>query len=130
MIKAGYETLVEAGYQPEVAYFVCLHEIKQIVDFIVEGGLANMRRNISSLAEYGDYTRGTRIVTNTTRVEMCKILNEIQTGQFAHEFVQENLSGKAVFKAMRNRETEHSIEKVGRVLRLMLKGDSARLTDN
>ena len=119
LIKAGYETLVDAGYQPELAYFECLHEVKLIVDLIVEGGLAKMRHSISNTAEYGDYTRGPRIVTDQTKAEMHQILTEIQTGQFAKEFVLENLSGKAGFTAMRRREAEHSIEEVGQDLRAM-----------
>jgi ketol-acid reductoisomerase len=119
LIKAGFETLVAAGYQPELAYFECLHEVKLIVDLIVEGGLAKMRDSISNTAEYGDYTRGPRIVTDETRSEMRKILNEIQTGQFAREFVLENMSGKAGFTAMRRREAEHPIEEVGKDLRAM-----------
>lgn len=119
LIKAGFETLVEAGYQPELAYFECLHEVKLIVDLIVEGGLAKMRDSISNTAEYGDLTRGPRIVTAETRAEMRKILREIQTGQFAREFVLENQSGKAGFMAMRRREAEHPIEAVGKDLRAM-----------
>jgi ketol-acid reductoisomerase len=119
LIKAGFETLVEAGYQPELAYFECLHEVKLIVDLIVEGGLAKMRDSISNTAEYGDLTRGPRIVTDETRAEMRKILTEIQTGQFAREFVLENQSGKAGFTAMRRREAEHQIEEVGANLRAM-----------
>lgn len=119
LIKAGFETLVEAGYQPELAYFECLHEVKLIVDLIVEGGLAKMRDSISNTAEYGDLTRGPRIVTDATRVEMKKILNEIQTGQFAREFVLENQAGKPGFTAMRRREAEHPIEEVGKDLRAM-----------
>jgi len=119
LIKAGFETLVEAGYQPELAYFECMHEVKLIVDLIVEGGLAKMRDSISNTAEYGDYTRGPRIVTEATRAEMRKILSEIQTGQFAREFVLENMSGKAGFTAMRRREAEHAIEEVGKDLRSM-----------
>ncbi len=119
LIKAGFETLVEAGYQPELAYFECLHEVKLIVDLIVEGGLAKMRDSISNTAEYGDLTRGPRIVTDQTRTEMRKILNEIQTGQFAREFVLENQSGKPGFTAMRRREAEHPIEEVGKDLRSM-----------
>jgi len=119
LIKAGFETLVGAGYQPELAYFECLHEVKLIVDLVVEGGLANMRDSISNTAEYGDYTRGPRIITDETRAEMRKILNEIQTGQFAREFVLENMSGKAGFTAMRRREAEHPIEEVGKDLRAM-----------
>jgi ketol-acid reductoisomerase len=119
LIKSGFETLVEAGYQPELAYFECLHEVKLIVDLIVEGGLATMRDSISNTAEYGDLTRGPRIVTDATRAEMRKILNEIQTGQFAREFVLENQSGKPGFTAMRRREAEHPIEEVGKDLRAM-----------
>jgi ketol-acid reductoisomerase len=119
LIKAGFETLVEAGYQPELAYFECLHEVKLIVDLVVEGGLAKMRDSISNTAEYGDYTRGPRIVTADTKAEMKKILSEIQTGQFAREFVLENISGKAGFTAMRRREAEHPIEDVGKDLRAM-----------
>ena len=119
LIKSGFETLVEAGYQPEVAYFECLHEVKLIVDLIVEGGLAKMRDSISNTAEYGDFTRGPRIVNDQTRAEMRKILYEIQTGQFAREFVLENQSGKPGFTAMRRREAEHPIEAVGKDLRAM-----------
>ena len=119
LIKSGFETLVEAGYQPELAYFECLHEVKLIVDLIVEGGLAKMRDSISNTAEYGDLTRGPRIVTDDTRQEMRQILKEIQSGQFAREFVLENQSGKAGFVAMRRQEAEHSIEEVGKDLRAM-----------
>lgn len=119
LIKAGFETLVEAGYQPELAYFECLHEVKLIVDLIVEGGLAKMRDSISNTAEYGDLTRGPRIVTDATRAEMRQILLEIQTGQFAREFVLENQAGKPGFTAMRRREAEHPIEEVGKDLRAM-----------
>ncbi|RMF27734.1 MAG: ketol-acid reductoisomerase [Cyanobacteria bacterium J083] len=119
LIKAGFETLVEAGYQPELAYFECLHEVKLIVDLIVEGGLAKMRDSISNTAEYGDLTRGPRVVTEQTRAEMRKILSEIQTGQFAREFVLENQSGKPGFTAMRRQEAEHPIEEVGKDLRAM-----------
>ncbi|HYW18835.1 MAG TPA: ketol-acid reductoisomerase [Nodularia sp. (in: cyanobacteria)] len=119
LIKAGFETLVEAGYQPELAYFECLHEVKLIVDLVVEGGLAQMRDSISNTAEYGDYTRGPRIVNDTTKAEMKKILSEIQSGQFAREFVLENQSGKPGFTAMRRQEAEHPIEEVGKDLRAM-----------
>lgn len=119
LIKAGFDTLVEAGYQPELAYFECLHEVKLIVDLIVEGGLAKMRDSISNTAEYGDLTRGPRIVTEETRAEMRKILREIQTGQFAREFVLENQAGKPGFTAMRRRESEELIEEVGKDLRAM-----------
>ncbi|MEH2183481.1 ketol-acid reductoisomerase [Nostoc sp.] len=119
LIKTGFETLVEAGYQPELAYFECLHEVKLIVDLVVEGGLAKMRDSISNTAEYGDYTRGPRIVTEQTKAEMQKILSEIQSGQFAREFVLENQSGKPGFTAMRRKEAEHKIEEVGKDLRAM-----------
>jgi len=119
LIKAGFETLVNAGYQPELAYFECLHEVKLIVDLIVEGGLAKMRDSISNTAEYGDLTRGPRIVTDATRLEMKKILSEIQSGQFAREFVLENQAGKPGFIAMRRQEAEHPIEEVGKDLRAM-----------
>lgn len=119
LIKAGFETLVEAGYQPELAYFECMHEVKLIVDLMVEGGLAKMRDSISNTAEYGDYTRGPRIVDDRTKAEMRRVLYEIQTGQFAKEFVLENMSGKAGFTATRRRESEHAIEEVGKDLRAM-----------
>ncbi len=119
LIKAGFETLVEAGYQPELAYFECLHEVKLIVDLVVEGGLAKMRDSISNTAEYGDYTRGPRIVNDQTKAEMRKILKEIQSGQFARDFVTENQTGKPGFTAMRRQESEHRIEEVGKDLRAM-----------
>ncbi|MDJ0734141.1 MAG: ketol-acid reductoisomerase [Nostocaceae cyanobacterium] len=119
LIKAGFETLVEAGYQPELAYFECLHEVKLIVDLVVEGGLATMRDSISNTAEYGDYTRGPRIVNEQTKAEMKKVLSEIQSGQFAREFVLENQAGKPGFTAMRRQEAEHPIEEVGKDLRAM-----------
>ncbi|HEX9464469.1 MAG TPA: ketol-acid reductoisomerase [Alphaproteobacteria bacterium] len=120
LIMAGYETLVEAGYAPEMAYFECLHEVKLIVDLIYEGGLANMRYSISNTAEYGDYTRGPRIVTAETRAEMKRVLKEIQSGQFAKEWVLENAAGQPSFKAMRKRNAEHEIEEVGAKLRGMM----------
>ena len=119
LIKAGFETLVEAGYQPELAYFECLHEVKLIVDLVVEGGVAQMRDSISNTAEYGDYTRGPRIVNDQTKAEMRKILSEIQSGQFAREFVLENQSGKPGFTSMRRQEAEHPVEEVGKDLRAM-----------
>ena len=119
LIKAGFETLVEAGYQPELAYFECMHEVKLIVDLIVEGGMTNMRHSISNTAEYGDYTRGPRLINEQTKAEMKKILSEIQSGQFAREFVLENLAGKPGFTAMRRQESEHQIEAVGKDLRAM-----------
>jgi ketol-acid reductoisomerase len=120
LIQAGFETLVEAGYAPEMAYFECLHEVKLIVDLIYEGGIANMRYSISNTAEYGDYTRGPRVVTDETKKEMKKILNEIQTGQFVRDFMQENAVGQPSFKAMRRRSAEHQIEEVGGKLRAMM----------
>lgn len=119
LIKAGFETLVDAGYQPELAYFECLHEVKLIVDLVVEGGLATMRDSISNTAEYGDYTRGPRIITDETRKAMRQVLSEIQSGQFAREFVLENQAGKPGFIAMRRQEAEHPIEVVGKDLRAM-----------
>jgi ketol-acid reductoisomerase len=120
LVKAGYETLVEAGYQPESAYFECLHELKLIVDLMYEGGLAWMRHSISDTAEYGDYTRGPRIVTEQTKQEMRRILKEIQTGQFAKEFILENQVGRPVFEKFREAEKTHPIEEVGKRLRDMM----------
>ncbi|MGE5203229.1 MAG: ketol-acid reductoisomerase [Acidobacteriota bacterium] len=120
LIMAGYETLVEAGYAPEMAYFECLHEVKLIVDLMYEGGIATMRYSISNTAEYGDYTRGPRIITDAVKAEMKKVLSEIQSGQFAKEWVLENTAGQASFKAMRRRSSEHDIEKVGEKLRAMM----------
>ena len=120
LAEAGFETLVEAGYAPEMAYFECLHELKLIVDLLYEGGMANMRYSISNTAEYGDITRGPRIVTDETRAEMRRILREIQTGSFAREFVLENKAGAPSLKAMRRRAQEHQIEKVGGQLRKMM----------
>ncbi|MBF0179082.1 MAG: ketol-acid reductoisomerase [Magnetococcales bacterium] len=120
LIQAGFETLVEAGYAPEMAYFECLHETKLIVDLIYEGGIANMRYSISNTAEYGDLTRGPRIITDETRKEMKKILGEIQTGDFAREWILENMAGRARFQALRRRGQEHPIEKLGEGLRAMM----------
>jgi ketol-acid reductoisomerase len=120
LIQAGFETLVEAGYAPEMAYFECLHEVKLIVDLIYEGGIANMRYSISNTAEYGDYTRGPRIVTDETKREMKRILDDIQSGRFARDWVQECNAGQPSFKAMRRRSAEHSIEEVGAKLRSMM----------
>ena len=117
LVKMGFETLVEAGYQPESAYFECLHELKLIVDLMYQGGLNYMRYSISNTAEYGDYTRGPRIVNEQTRVEMKKILSEIQTGQFAREWILENKAGQPGFKATKRREREHPVEQVGKRLR-------------
>ncbi|WP_297455334.1 ketol-acid reductoisomerase [Ferrovum sp.] len=120
LVQAGFETLVEAGYAPEMAYFECLHELKLIVDLMYEGGISNMRYSISNTAEYGDLTRGPRIITEDTRVEMRRILKEIQTGQFAKEFILENRAGAASMHAMRRLGEEHPIEKVGAQLREMM----------
>lgn len=120
LIKAGFDTLVEAGYQPEIAYFECLHELKLIIDLIYEGGIARMRYSISDTAEYGDLTRGKRIITEETRKEMKKILREIQEGKFALEWIMENQANRPTFNALRRIEQEHTIEKVGKVLRSMM----------
>jgi ketol-acid reductoisomerase len=120
LIKAGYETLVEAGYAPEMAYFECLHEVKLIVDLIYEGGIANMNYSISNTAEYGEYTRGPRVVTEETRAEMKRILADIQQGRFARDWVLENRAGQTSFKAMRRACAEHPIEQVGEKLRAMM----------
>ena len=120
LIKAGFETLVEAGYQPEMAYFECMHEVKLIVDLFYEGGLNYMRYSISNTAEFGDYTRGPRIVTDETKAEMKKILGEIQQGEFAREWLLENKANCPAFKAVRRKEREHPIEKVGADLRRMM----------
>jgi len=120
LAQAGFDTLVEAGYAPEMAYFECLHELKLIVDLMYEGGIANMRYSVSNTAEYGDLTRGPRIITEQTRAEMRQILKEIQTGEFAREFIMENLTGQATFKAKRRLGQEHLLEKVGEKLRDMM----------
>lgn len=120
LIRAGFETLVEAGYQPEIAYFECLHELKLIVDLIYEHGISGMRYSISETAEYGDVTRGKRIITEQTRAEMRKILQEIQSGEFAREWILENQAGKPVYHALTRREANHEIEVVGRKLRNMM----------
>ncbi|TDI64299.1 MAG: ketol-acid reductoisomerase, partial [Alphaproteobacteria bacterium] len=120
LIKAGFETLVEAGYAPEMAYFECLHEVKLIVDLIYEGGIANMRYSISNTAEYGDYTRGPRLIDDGVKARMKEILEEIQSGKFTKEWVLENRAGQPSFKAMRRREAAHPIEEVGETLRGMM----------
>ena len=120
LIKAGFETLVEAGYQPEVAYFECLHELKLIVDLIYKGGIAYMRNSISETAKYGDYTRGPRIVTDAVYDEMGEILAEIQDGRFAREWILENQAGRPVYNALKRMESEHLIEEVGAELREMM----------
>ncbi|MCX7970984.1 MAG: ketol-acid reductoisomerase [Negativicutes bacterium] len=120
LVKAGFETLVEAGYQPEIAYFECLHELKLIVDLMYEGGLAAMRHSISDTAEYGDYSRGPRVVTEATKQEMRKILGEIQDGRFAREWILENQANRPYFRAMQRLEAQHPIERVGAELRKMM----------
>ncbi len=120
LIKAGFDTLVEAGYQPEIAYFECLHELKLIVDLIYEGGIANMRYSISDTAEYGDFTRGSRIITEDTRDEMWDILDEIRSGEFAREWILENQAGRPVFNSLRRIASEELVEKVGADLRSMM----------
>ena len=120
LIKAGFETLVEAGYQPEVAYFECLHEVKLIVDLIYETGISGMRYSISDTAKYGDVTRGPRIINEEVREEMWEILEEIQSGEFAREWILENRAGKPVFNALLKRDAQHPIEKVGKELRSMM----------
>lgn len=120
LVQAGFETLVEAGYAPEMAYFECLHELKLIVDLMYYGGISDMRYSISNTAEYGDYTRGPRIVTEQTKVEMKKILKEIQDGEFAKEFILDNQAKFATMKAKRRNGQEHEIEKVGAKLRSMM----------
>lgn len=120
LMRAGFETLVEAGYPPELAYFECIHEMKLIVDLIYRGGVSLMRRAISNTARYGDLTRGQRIITEETRKEMKRILREIQTGSFAKEWILENRSGRPVFNALTKEWDEHKMEKVGEKLRGMM----------
>ena len=120
LIKAGFDTLVEAGYQPEMAYFECLHETKLIVDLLYEGGISYMRHCISNTAEYGDYTRGPRVITDETRKEMKQILNEIRSGEFAKQWIEEYRGGATKFNAMRESEKDAPVEEVGRRLRKMM----------
>ena len=120
LVRAGFETLVQAGYQPEIAYFECLHELKLIVDLMYEKGITGMRYSISDTAEYGDITRGKRIITDETRAEMRKILKEIQNGEFASEWILENKAGRPSFNAIQRREASHQIEIVGKDLRRMM----------
>jgi ketol-acid reductoisomerase len=120
LVKAGFEILVEAGYQPEMAYFECMHELKLIVDLFYQGGLNYMRYSVSNTAEFGDYTRGPRIVTEETKSEMRKILEEIRSGQFARDWILENKAGAPSFKATRRRERNHPVEQVGKELRRMM----------
>ncbi len=126
LVKAAFDTLVDAGYQPEMAYFECLHELKLIVDLFYQGGLNYMRYSVSNTAEYGDYTRGPRIITEETRVEMRKILAEIQNGEFARDWILENRAGAASFKAIRRRNRNHKIEEVGRQLRSLMSWINAK----
>jgi ketol-acid reductoisomerase len=120
LIKAGFETLVEAGYQPEIAYFECLHELKLIVDLIQQGGLTYMRYSVSDTAEHGDYTGGKRIITENTRAEMKKMLEEVQDGTYAREWIAENQTGRPFFNTKRQQEQDQLIEEVGRSLRAMM----------
>ena len=120
LVKAGFETLVDAGYQPEMAYFECMHELKLIVDLLYEGGLSYMRYSISNTAEYGDYVTGPRIITEETKAEMKRVLEEIQAGKFARNWISENRAGAAFFKATRRREQQHGVEQIGRSLRKMM----------
>ena len=120
LIQAGYETLVEAGYAPEMAYFECVHEVKLIVDLIYEGGIANMRYSVSNTAEYGDYVSGPRIIDDSVRARMREVLDDIQSGRFTKEWMLENAAGQPSFKAMRRRAAENDIEKVGEKLRAMM----------
>lgn len=120
LVKAGFETLVDAGYQPEMAYFECMHELKLIVDLLYEGGLSYMRYSISNTAEYGDYVTGPRIITDETKAEMKRVLTEIQNGTFARNWILENRGGAAFFKATRRREQDHGVEQVGKGLRKMM----------
>jgi len=120
LIKAGFETLVEAGYQPESAYFECLHEMKLIVDLIYEGGFSNMRYSISDTAEWGDYVSGPRVITEDVKANMKKVLEDIQSGKFAKEWLEENANGRPRYNEYKKREQEHQIEKVGAELRKMM----------
>jgi ketol-acid reductoisomerase len=124
-VQAGFETLVEAGYQPESAYFECLHELKLIVDLMYEQGIAGMRYSVSDTAEYGDLTRGPRVINDAVRAEMRTILDEIQTGRFAEEWIAESESGRPNFSALRQAGRDHAIEKVGAELRAMMPWISA-----
>ena len=120
LVKAGFETLVEAGYQPEIAYFECFHELKLIVDLMYQGGLNYMRYSVSDTAEYGDYTRGPRIIDDMVREEMAEILTEIQDGTFAKEWILENQAGRPTYNALKRMDEEHLIEEVGEELRQMM----------
>jgi ketol-acid reductoisomerase len=129
LIEAGFETLVEAGYQPEIAYFECLHELKLIVDLIYEGGIGRMRYSVSNTAEFGDLTRGPRVINEDTREEMREILAEIRSGEFAREWILENAAGRPVFKALERLGAEHPIEAVGKQLRSMMSWVSSPLDE-
>lgn len=129
LVKAGFETLVEAGYQPEMAYFECMHELKLIVDLFYQGGLNYMRYSVSNTAEYGDYTRGPRIITDETKKEMKRILQEVQQGTFAKEWIDENKNGAKNFKAMREKDKHHPVEVVGRELRKLMTWINAKEVD-
>lgn len=120
LIKAGFDTLVEAGYQPEIAYFECLHELKLITDLIYKVGMQGMRKRVSDTAEYGDLTRGNRVITEKTRKDMKDILKEVQLGKFAKEWIEENKKGRPVFNGLRKKQDQHPIEEVGRRLRKMM----------
>jgi len=120
LVKAGFETLTQAGYRPEMAYFECLHELKLIVDLMYRGGMQFMRYSISDTAEYGDYTRGPRVITEETRAEMRRILDEIQNGSFAQEWLAENRAGRPNFERLRGTDKSHEIERVGAELRAMM----------
>jgi ketol-acid reductoisomerase len=120
LVKAGFETLVEAGYQPEIAYFECFHELKLIVDLMYQGGLSHMRKSVSDTAEYGDYTRGPRVIDDLVKDEMVQILSEIQDGSFAKEWILENQARRPVYNALKRQDEEHLIEMVGRELRQMM----------
>lgn len=129
LVKAGFETLVEAGYQPEMAYFECMHELKLIVDLFYQGGLSYMRYSVSNTAEFGDYTRGPRIITAETKAEMKRILKEVQDGTFAKEWIDEAKSGGANFKRMREQDKNHEVEVVGRRLRKLMSWIDAKEVD-
>ncbi|MDY6862002.1 MAG: ketol-acid reductoisomerase, partial [Thermodesulfobacteriota bacterium] len=120
LVKASFDTLVEAGYQPEIAFFECLHELKLIVDLFYEGGISYMRYSVSDTAEYGDLTVGKRIINDETRKEMKRVLEDIQNGKFAREWILENQAGRPVYNALKKKESEHLIEKVGKDLRGMM----------
>ena len=120
LVKAGFETLTAAGYRPEMAYFECLHELKLIVDLMYRGGMQFMRYSISDTAEYGDYTRGPRLITEETRAEMRRILEEVQDGSFAREWLAENRAGRPNFERLRQEDHDHQIEQVGAKLRAMM----------